>query len=111
MSFRVRVLQTAEREVDDIVEWIAVRRQSPSGAESWLNAYEEALQRLADAADSFGPAPEDEYVSLDVKQVLFRTRRGKTYRAVFTIEGNEARVLHVRGPGQSLLTSDELGGE
>jgi plasmid stabilization system protein ParE len=108
MSFRVKVLRAAERDVDAIVEWIAVQRRSPSGASSWLDAYEDALRRLAEIGDTFGMAPECDYVSRDIRQLLFSTRRGKAYRMLFTVEGDEVRVLHVRGPGQRLLAEDEV---
>ncbi len=47
-------------------------------------------------------------VQLPIKQVFFRTRRGRSYRAIFLIVGDEVRILRVRGPGQDSIDSDEF---
>jgi plasmid stabilization system protein ParE len=106
MKFTVVALRRADDDVRHITRWIAER--SPNGAHSWLNAYEHLLARLADQADSCHVALEDPDCSIPIKQALFRTRQGRTYRAVFTIVGIEVRILRVRGPGQSPLQEDEL---
>jgi plasmid stabilization system protein ParE len=108
MAFRVRVLQQAVQDVDAIVHWIAVERQEPQGAVAWLAAYATMLERLAEQADTLATAPEDRFAEDEVRQILFRTRRGRTYRALFTIMADEAIVLHVRGPGQKLLSGSEI---
>ncbi len=49
---------------------------------------------------------------MSLKQAFFRTRRGRSYRAVFVIVGDivgdEVRILRVRGPGQELIEPDEI---
>ena len=40
--------------------------------------------------------------------IMFRARAGRTYRALFTIVGNEVRVLRVRGAGQAPMTPDDI---
>jgi hypothetical protein len=40
--------------------------------------------------------------------VIFKTRRGRAYRALFLIRGDVVFVLHVRGPGQRPLEPGEL---
>jgi len=108
MRYSVRILRRAAREVDEILHFISEVRQAPAGAASWFRAYEKALGRLARSPDAFSLAAEDEYVSEAIRECLFKTRRGKPYRLLFTIVGNEVRVLHVRGPGQDFLTAEEL---
>lgn len=56
-------------------------------------------------------AAEDSLTTHEVRQCLFKTRRGRTYRALYTIVEDEVRVLRVRGPGQAPLTDDELAHE
>jgi hypothetical protein len=46
--------------------------------------------------------------SIPLRQATFRTRHGRTYRAVFTIVGDQVRILRVRGPGRPPLEADEL---
>ena len=102
MSFRVRVLHRADREVEGILHFIAEVRKAPEGAHRWYQAYEAALDRLAKAADTLPLAPESEFIECQNRQILFKTRKGRTYGDLFTIVADEVRVLHVRGPGQDL---------
>jgi hypothetical protein len=47
-------------------------------------------------------------VKRGIRQTLFKTPRGRTYRMVFTILGSDVRVLAIRGPGQAPLTRNDL---
>jgi hypothetical protein len=80
MKYRVVALRRAEIDVRQITQWIAER--SMQGAFSWLQAYEELLTRLAEQADAFGPALEEPDCNVPLKQALFRTPHGRTYRVV-----------------------------
>jgi plasmid stabilization system protein ParE len=106
MNFRVTVLRRADADAVQIVNWIGKR--SPQGAEAWVDAYEQMLARLEERADSCGRAYEDDEFELPLRETLFRTRHGATYRAVFTVAGDQVRILRIRGPGQRPLTPDEL---
>jgi len=104
---KVVKLRRAEADVRVIATWLAER--SRDGAARWLDAYEAALARLVENAESCSQAEEDDGVSEHtLRQFLFKTRRGRTYRAVFAIINEEIRILRVRGPGQAPLTADEL---
>jgi hypothetical protein len=46
-------------------------------------------------------APESQDVEFEVRQALFKTRRGCVYRALFFIERSTVYILRVRGPGQA----------
>jgi len=109
MSFLVRVLRCADQEVQDILHFIAKERMAPEGARAWYRAYEAALERLAEAARTLPLAAENEFVNYEVRQILFKTRKGRTYRGLFTIVGEEVRLLHVRGPGQDVLKGEQVG--
>src|SRR3954471_18101853 len=106
MKYNVIALRRADADIVHICRWIA--EHSLSGAEGWLDAYNELITRLERDADSYPAAMEDQDCNLTLKEALFRTRRGSTYRAVFTIAGDEVRVLRIRGPGQPPLQDDEL---
>src|SRR5438445_7762435 len=106
MPFRVVLLGGAERDVDGIVAWLVER--SAVGAARWLDALEEAKTKLAENPCSFGLAPEAEFVDAEVRQIIFKTRRGRRYRALFTVIEDEVRILHVRGPGQALLRAKDF---
>jgi hypothetical protein len=53
-------------------------------------------------------AAEDDHVEFEVREILFKTRHGLIYRALFTIREETATILHVRGPGQDLLDCVEI---
>lgn len=109
MRFRIKLFRTAVREVDEILDWFIRRQKAPAGAEAWYRAYNAAIANLRRFADRQSFAPEDEFVDFDVRQVLFKTQRSKRfYRIVFTIVGDQVRVMNVRGPGQDLIPPERL---
>ena len=104
MKLRIVVLRQADADIDSIITWLANR--SPSGARSWYHALESALDWLESNAQSCGLAPENESFPEEIRQHLFKTRRGRPYRLLFTIAGPQVRILHVRGPGQDLVSPE-----
>jgi plasmid stabilization system protein ParE len=99
MKFKVKTLRRADGDIRCITHYIYER--SKSGAAAWVNALARAKFRLAANADTCSDADENHRLDIDVKQALFKTRRGRVYRIVFTIVGDEVRILRVRGPGQA----------
>jgi plasmid stabilization system protein ParE len=106
MKFVVVTLRAAERDYNEVLEYIATR--SRSGAQAWARAFDKLLVRLEENADSFPLAPENEHVDFDVREALFRTRRGLVYRVLFTIRDSTAVILHVRSPGQDFLAAMDI---
>lgn len=106
MSVTVRELPKARDDKRSIFRWLHER--SLAGAAAWLDAYDSLLERLKRDAGSFGEAPENQDCDFDVRQALFKTRRGRVYRALFFIEGQEVYILRVRGPGQAPVTPEEI---
>lgn len=91
MTFRIRFLPRAEGDLRRMVRYIAKR--SRAGADAWLAALENAIDRLTVHADNCSEALEADQFDIPVKQSLFKTRRGLVYRIVFTIVGREVRIL------------------
>jgi plasmid stabilization system protein ParE len=106
MKFNAHLLWRAERDVDHILHWLNER--SPQGAASWLRRWDETFATLESSADEYGLAPENEESSLEIRQILFRTRKGRDYRALYTIRGQHVFVMHIRAPGQDLVPPEEL---
>ena len=102
MSFTVRELPKAKHDKRSIFCWLDER--SPAGAVAWLDAYDSLIERLKQDAASFGAAAESQDCDFDDRQALFKTRRGRVYRALFFIEGREVYVLRIRGSGQAPVT-------
>ena len=106
MPFRVILLGRAEYDVNAIVDWLIER--SPQGAARWLASFDDARTNLANNPLGYGLAPEDDFVDNAIRQIIFKTRRGRRYRALFTEIENEVRILHVRGPGQAPMKASEF---
>lgn len=106
MSFHARVLSRARREYDNCLTYIAAR--SKPGAVAWARAFDRMLTRIEADPEVFPLAVEDEFVEFDLREALFKTRRGLVYRALFTVVGDDVLILHVRGPGQDLLSSESI---
>jgi plasmid stabilization system protein ParE len=106
MPHHVRLLREAEREFDVIIGWLVSR--SPRGAARLLAAFEKAKDELAADPFLFSLAPESDFVPLEVRNVFFKTPRGRRYRAIYVIVEEEVRILHVRGPGEAVLRSLKL---
>jgi plasmid stabilization system protein ParE len=108
MSYQVRILARARQDFEDYIAWIAGR--SPQGAERWAAAFEAALARLEENPFLSPVASESEDIGEEVRNILFRTRAGRTYRALFVVVDDEVRILRIRGPGAPPVTRDDLNG-
>ena len=106
MTLKIRILPRAERDVQQIFDFIAGR--SPDGALRWWDALQDSAAALVRNPASYSLAPESGMDGYELRQFLFKTRRGRTYRGIFTVVGSEIRVLRVRGPGQGPLEADEI---
>lgn len=106
MKFKAHLLWRAQRDLDHILAWLNER--SPQGAASWLRRWDETFTILESSANEYGLAPEGEDHEFEVRQILFRTRKGRDYRALYTIQGSEVYVMHIRAPGQDLVPPEEL---
>ena len=106
MTLRLKILRRAEEDAQQIYDYI--KKRSPRGAVDWWLAFDDAATKALDDLVEIATAPENHLVSYELQQVLFKTKRGRMYRFVFTIVGDELRILRVRGPGQPVLGPDEL---
>lgn len=88
----------AQRNIEAIFDWISER--SPDGATRWYRALLKALTRLTTDPERLPIAPESHRFDRTVRDLRFRMRSGRTYRILFTVEGEEVHVLFVRAPGQ-----------
>jgi plasmid stabilization system protein ParE len=101
MRFAISITQQAKQDAPIIYDWIAER--APRGAERWYEAFQNALDRLESDAHRHALAPESEFFSNEIKQLLFKTHKGLPYRILYSISDQTVVVLPVRGPGQELV--------
>ena len=106
MKFSVILEPRAHRQLKQTVRWISERSQD--GANRWLDAFDRVLDQLEINPQGSGLAPENSLVNREIRQTLFKSPRGRTYRVVFTIREPEVHVLAIRGPGHSPLKRRDL---
>lgn len=106
MTYELLLVPRAESEVDRIVQYLAER--SPQGAAAWCKRWQEVLAELHTDPLIHGLAPESKEYNTAVRQVLFKTRRGRVYRALFTVVGRGVYIIHVRGPRQDLTRRRQM---
>lgn len=104
--YAVRISEPAERDADEIFVWIA--EHSADGAIRWWQALQDALTRLERNPTGLTQAPESNLFPEPLFQILFRTRRGRTYRALYIIRGDIVHVLRIRGPRQNLVSQSDI---
>ena len=106
MKREVRLTESASSDVGSILRWLKAR--SPQGAATWRACLEGLLRELESGLRAWPLAPEADGLGEPLYQALFRTPRGRPYRVLFVIRSVTVFVVHLRGPGQDLLPSDEL---
>jgi plasmid stabilization system protein ParE len=106
MPYDVLLLKRAETELLQATDWIA--QQSPESAERWFRNFLAALLPLEHNPERCGWAPENGRSRLDLRQLIFRPPSGRSFRAIFTIVGDQVRVLRIRGAGQDLVAGESL---
>ena len=100
------ILPRAEDDLAEIYAWLCKR--TVMGAKRWFLAFELALERVSVSPLEFGATKEAARLQKPIRQVLFKTPKGRTYRAVFLVSEDRIYVLRIRGPGQPPLANDEF---
>lgn len=106
MAYSVTIARRAKSDLQKIGDWLHER--SPAGARSWLAVARATIAGLEESPRRHSLAPENEFSSHEIRNALFKTRRGHIYRAVFYIEDETVLVTHIRSPRQRPLESDEV---
>lgn len=105
MTYRVVVTAAAKQNLRSAYHWAAQR--APLTAAAWLERFEIHLESLASFPERGQLAPENNLVDEEIRQSIFGRRQG-AYRALYTIVGDEVRVLHVRRAARDWATADDL---
>jgi plasmid stabilization system protein ParE len=106
MTYRVESTTQAEADIARIFAWLWDR--SPDGAWRWYESFWESADRLKTLPLACGLAPENDDFDFELRQMLFGTSKGRTYRALFVVKDDAVQILCVRGPGQRLVKPDEI---
>lgn len=106
MTYSVTLLPEAEADFEEIYEYLFDR--SPTGAANWSEAFSSGLERLRKQPETCGLAEEPVARKRGLRQLLFGTKYGRTYRTIFLIENDLVVVLRIRGPGQRPVAKRDL---
>lgn len=106
MTYELLLVAKAEAQVEFIVRYLSAR--SPQGALAWCERWEQILDELRKNPLRFGLAPESAEHQAEVRQVHFKTRHGRRYRALFTVVGRGIYIIEVRGPSQNLVRRGKM---
>ena len=106
MTYDVELSLRAERDLDLILSWISER--SPQGARNWIERWDEVVRNLSTRPENYLPAPESADHQDEIRHIVFKTRSGRKYRALYVIRGNRVFVTNIRGPGQDLVPPDQM---
>ena len=106
MPFEVLITDRAQRDLEDARTYIA--KYAPETAERWCRGFLESLLILEKSPESWPLAPEDSEFPFQLRQYIYRTRSRQANRALFTIVGNQIRVLAIRRPGEPLVVPEDL---
>jgi plasmid stabilization system protein ParE len=92
--------------LDAILTYIAER--STEGAARLAVSLEKAMLLVGKSPLLSPLAPESEELNRPIRHIMFRTRAGRTYRALYLVVGDEVRVLRVRGSAQPHISSEDI---
>ena len=105
MAHSVYITARALREIDAALEWLT--QHSLPAAVRWHQQLTEAIRSLENNPERWGLAPESEWYSGELRQLLHGKRRG-VYRILFEVRGDTVYVLRVRHGAQALLEPGEF---
>src|SRR5580704_7544084 len=105
MRYHVEITAKALREIDEALEWYAVR--SLRTAVQWYVNLMDAVRDLGDDPERFGLALENEWYPGVLRQMLYGKKRG-TYRVLFEVRGDTVYILRVRHSAQDLVAPEEM---
>ena len=108
MHYRVLITAQAKTNLRDY--YVRAAEQAPVAADRWLSRFESALQSLTDHPERCGLAPDNDAVTPTIRQLLFG-RTASVFRVLFTIVGDEVRILHIRRGVMANADAGDLFGE
>jgi plasmid stabilization system protein ParE len=93
MAFRVEVTDEAQRDADEILDWLIAEQAGQTGMR-WFQGLEKAIASLAGFPARCPLAPENTAFPFEVRHLLYG-QRPHVYRVLFTIEADSVVILHI----------------
>lgn len=105
MRYRITVTANAKTNLRDY--YLRAAQLAPVTADRWLARFEAAIQSLAEHPERCEIAAENDAVEPTIRQLLFG-RSGSVFRVLFTVIGDEVRILHIRRGVMSAADATDL---
>ena len=102
--YHVIIAPEAQSAFEVAYRWIEER--APHRAKPWANGFIQAIFSLKTMPTRCPLAPESVFFDQEIRH-LFYGKRGHSYRALFTIEGNVVNVLFIRHHAQDWIRPEE----
>jgi plasmid stabilization system protein ParE len=96
--YRVHVEPPALDDIRKHYEYLRANAYTAGYADEWYDSIEAAILSLAEYPLSFGLAPESDHFAEEIRHRLVGS-----YRILFTVQGQEVHVLHVRHGRQNVM--------
>ena len=108
MKYRIEISSAAEAEADSAFLRLS-QVTSPVKASQWYSGLIQAFESLSQMPKRCPLAPENEYFSQEIRQLIYGRGRN-SYRVLFTVlEGQNismVRILHIRHTSQQPISAD-----
>ncbi len=102
MPFQVEYTTAARTDLDQAYQWISEQSASPETAFRWFNEISQAIASLDQNPQRCGLAPEDDYFTQEIRQLL-HGKPADRYRILFTIDEKTVVILHIRHSARRYL--------
>lgn len=101
MIRRVLIEENAVSDLTEAYQWIA--SEAPESAARWLDRLESAIGSLDEHAERCPLAPENEFFTTEIRQLLVGN-----YRVLFTVRARAVHILHVRHAARRALGEEDV---
>ena len=96
MTYSIVLLRRADGDFHSIVYWL--KKRSFRGAEHWRFALDDCLSEIARDPFRYERVTEEARSAYRIRQVLFHTRHGNTYRIIFLVEQSRSASCEFEHP-------------
>jgi len=107
MRRQVIILPQAEQDIERNALWWAEHHDRDEAAR-WVEMVFRKLERLAENAETYALAPENDQFDVEIRQLLLGVGSRPTHRAIYRIHGDRVEVLTIRSARQDVLSPDDV---
>lgn len=94
MTFRVEISAEAERDVENVLQWLHEQGSGRLGID-WFLGLEDAISSLSRMPARCPIAPESARYPYEVRELQYG-KRPHVYRILFSVVGDTVQVKHIR---------------